>query len=175
MHIKLKNTLIWIITTIILVIVDQYTKAIAVNTLKDTPGIPLWEGVFELVYVENRGAAFGMLQGQQTFFYITTSIVLLFIFYVILKMPDMKEKKYRFLMICAIFITAGAIGNLIDRVILGYVVDFLYFKLINFPVFNVADIYVSVSSICLLILLLFYYKDEDLRIFEWKKNKEEEV
>ena len=70
-----------------------------------------------------------------------------------------------------IFMIAGAIGNLIDRVMQQYVVDFLYFKLINFPIFNVADIYVTCAAIALLILGFIYYKDEDIeRIFPSKKN-----
>jgi signal peptidase II len=64
----------------------------------------------------------------------------------------------RFLMV---FIAAGAVGNMIDRVFLGYVRDFLYFSLIDFPIFNVADIYVTCATILLILLLLFYYKEED--------------
>ena len=76
------------------------------------------------------------------------------------------EKKFLPLRICAIFIASGAIGNVIDRVRLNYVVDFLYFKLIDFPIFNVADIYVTVAAVMLVILVCFYYKEEDLeRIF----------
>ena len=80
---------------------------------------------------------------------------------------------YSKLHISLILIAAGAIGNLIDRVRLGYVVDFFYFSLINFPVFNVADIYVTVSSFYLVILLLFVYKESDLEFlaFKTKKNK----
>ena len=61
-----------------------------------------------------------------------------------------------------VFIVSGALGNLIDRVRLGYVVDFFYFELIDFPVFNVADIFVTVSAVLLAVLLLLYYKEEDL-------------
>ena len=75
-------------------------------------------------------------------------------------------KKLLPLRICAVFIFSGAIGNFIDRLKLGYVVDFFYFKLIDFPVFNVADIYVTVGTFILAFLLSFYYKEEDLdRIF----------
>ncbi len=73
-----------------------------------------------------------------------------------------REKKFVVLDYIIIFLIAGAIGNYIDRMGNNYVVDFLYFSLINFPVFNVADIYVTISVILLLILVLFYYKDEDL-------------
>ena len=71
-------------------------------------------------------------------------------------------KKYAPLRICAIFILAGGLGNFIDRVRLNYVVDFFYFELIDFPIFNVADIYVTVTMFVLLYLIFFYYKEEDL-------------
>ena len=65
---------------------------------------------------------------------------------------------------------SGAAGNLIDRILQGYVVDFFYFRLINFPVFNVADCYVTISAAALIILFLFYYKDSDLEPFSLKKK-----
>ncbi|NMB42654.1 MAG: lipoprotein signal peptidase, partial [Clostridiales bacterium] len=75
-------------------------------------------------------------------------------------------KRYNILRILLVLIIAGAIGNLIDRIRLNYVVDFIYFALINFPIFNVADIYVTVSTFVFLILALFYYKDEDFEFLE---------
>ena len=72
------------------------------------------------------------------------------------------------------FVTAGAIGNLIDRIRLNYVVDFLYFELIDFPVFNVADCYITVSMFLLVILVLFYYKDEDFSLI-WPKKSQSSV
>ena len=79
-----------------------------------------------------------------------------------------RQKKYLYLDYIIVLVVAGAIGNHIDRVLNNYVVDFIYFSLINFPVFNIADCYVTVSMILLLILILFYYKDEDLE--EIKKS-----
>ena len=73
-----------------------------------------------------------------------------------------QNKKYTALNYIIVFLIAGAIGNYIDRIANNYVVDFIYFSLINFPVFNVADCYVTVSVILLFILILFYYKDDDL-------------
>ena len=75
------------------------------------------------------------------------------------KLPD--EKKFVPLRICITLITAGAAGNLIDRVVQGYVVDFLYFILIDFPIFNVADCYVVIACILFIVLILFYYKDDN--------------
>ena len=71
-----------------------------------------------------------------------------------------------------VLIASGAVGNMIDRVSLGYVVDFFYFKLIDFPIFNVADIYVSVSCVLLAILLIFFYKDQDFAFLNRAKKKE---
>ena len=73
--------------------------------------------------------------------------------------------------VALVFITSGAIGNLIDRVRLDYVVDFIYFSLINFPIFNVADIYVTLSTIYLVILLLFVYKESDLEFLSFRTKK----
>ena len=82
------------------------------------------------------------------------------------------NKRFVYLDWILVFMSAGAIGNLIDRISQQFVVDFLYFKLIDFPIFNVADIYVTCSVILLLILGVFYYKDEDFEmIFPSKKDK----
>ena len=78
------------------------------------------------------------------------------------------DKKYLPLRIVLIAISAGAAGNLVDRVMLHYVRDFIYFSLIDFPVFNVADIYVTCSVFVLVYLILFYYKEEDLNFFSSK-------
>lgn len=144
----------------VLIVADQITKFLAVVNLKDQLPWVLWEGVFELQYLENRGAAFGMLQGKKGFFILTSVIVLAVIVYVLVKIPC--QKKYTKLHITLVFIASGAVGNLIDRIRYDYVVDFLYFRLIDFPIFNVADIYVTLASIMLAVLLLFVYKDSDL-------------
>ena len=160
-----------VILMIFLIVIDQITKYFAVLNLKGVSSWVLWDGVFELHYLENRGAAFGILQDQKMIFILIAVVVLAVIFHVLFKAPY--QKMYSKLHISLILIAAGAIGNLIDRVRLGYVVDFFYFSLINFPVFNVADIYVTVSSFYLVILLLFVYKESDLEFlaFKAKKNK----
>lgn len=155
----LKKIIISILSIAVLVGIDQWTKSLATTKLQ-TP-IEIIPGVFEFNYVENRGAAFGILQDHQMMFAIFTVLVVVLIFAFYLKIPH--DKKYIPLNISLVVLMAGAIGNFIDRTYLGYVVDFLYFKLINFPVFNVADIYVTCSAILLVILVLFIYKDEDLK------------
>ena len=154
---------------------DQYTKYLAINNLKEAP-VPIIDGVFELHYLENRGAAFGMLQNKQWFFLIIGFVLLMVAVILYIRLP--RTKRMLPLRICMIFITCGAIGNMIDRIRLNYVVDFLYFKLIDFPIFNVADIYVSVFTFILAALLLFYYKDEELddffHYFSFEKKVEQE-
>lgn len=143
----------------LLVFLDQLTKLFAVNNLKGADDIIIIPSVFQLHYLENTGAAFSMLEGKQLLFSILTPIMLIIMLYILIKMP--LEKKFAALDYIIIFTMAGAIGNYIDRVSNKYVVDFLYFSLINFPVFNVADCYVTCSVILLIILIIFYYKDED--------------
>lgn len=165
------NLAVWAVSTLALVLADQYTKILAVTHLKDKAPFVIWDGVFELLYSENRGAAFGMLQGQQGFFFVIGLVVLAGAVYVMWKMPGWKASRYHALKLCVILITAGALGNMVDRVSQGFVVDFLYFKLINFPIFNVADIYVTVAAAALFLLICFYYKDEELEIFRLKKEE----
>lgn len=153
-----------------LVYLDQITKALAVKHLKDKPAYVLMDGVFELHYLENRGAAFGMLQNQKVLFVIIAAVMLLVISYMLIKLP--RNKHYVALEILLVLIASGAVGNLIDRVSLNYVVDFFYFKLINFPIFNVADIYVSVSCVLLAVLLIFFYKEKDFEFLGKAKKKE---
>ncbi|MDO4803746.1 MAG: signal peptidase II [Lachnospiraceae bacterium] len=147
---------------IVLVALDLLTKTRAAETLPERP-IVLIKGVFELRYLENRGAAFGLLQNQRTFFLILTSIFILVMIWVFTRIPA--EKKYLPLRILTVVVSAGAFGNFYDRLTLTYVRDFLYFSLINFPIFNVADIYVTCSAFAFFILIVFYYKEEDLSFF----------
>lgn len=150
------------VLTLILIGFDQWTKILAVACLKDKDPFVIWNGVFELRYLENRGAAFGMMQGQRTFFLIMGIAVFIAVVYLFLHMS--KENRFWPIRLIAVCILAGAWGNMLDRMRLSYVVDFFYFKLIDFPIFNVADIYVSVGTAILIVLILFYYKEEDLNL-----------
>lgn len=162
----------WVTATVgllLLLALDQYTKYLAVAHLVGNDGLILIPGVFELQYLENRGAAFGMLQNQRGLFIIMSLIILAGIAYCFRRFPV--NRKFAPIRIVAVFLAAGAIGNTIDRVMNGYVVDFFYFSLIDFPVFNVADCYVTVSLAVLLILVFFYYKESDLDYLSWKYKK----
>lgn len=147
---------------------DQLTKLLAVKNLKGKADIPLIPDVLYFQYLENRGAAFGIFQDQKIFLVLLTSLILVGVCYVLWKIPA--DKKYIYLKLLCFLITAGGIGNLIDRVRLDYVIDFIYFAPIDFPVFNVADIYVSVGMVFLFIVVLFYYKDEDFEFLKWKNK-----
>ena len=162
----------WVIAvlTVLLEALDQWTKYLAVLFLKDQDPFVIIDGVFELHYLENRGAAFGILQGQKVFFLICTVLVLAVLAFYYNRMP--LEKKYQPLRAVGVLLGAGAVGNLIDRMVQSYVVDFLYFKLIDFPIFNVADCYVTAGAILLAILILFVYKDEELGFLSLKKKHE---
>ena len=150
------------------VLLDQFTKYLAITKLKGEAPYILLKGVFQFEYLENRGAAFGLFQDQRIFFFISVAVICAVVIWFYVKVP--MERRFLPLRICAVLIVAGAFGNCIDRVRLNYVVEFFYFKLIDFPIFNVADIYVTVSTFALVVLLFFYYKEEDFeRIFHRRK------
>lgn len=153
---------------LLLVGLDQWTKALAVEHLAGQRDIDLIPGVLTLHYLENRGAAFGILQNQQWIFVLIAAVFFLAATAAYWKMP--KTRHYLPMHILAVTITAGAVGNVLDRIRLNYVVDFVYISLINFPVFNVADIYVTVSAVLFFIYVIFYYKEED---FQFLKKREQ--
>lgn len=153
----------------VLIALDQFTKYLAVVRLKDKPAYPIINGILELNYLENHGAAFGMLQNQRVFFIFVEVIVLGVIAYILYKTPN--NKKYICMHILLSLIAAGAIGNMIDRIRFYYVVDFIYIVLINFPIFNLADMYVTFSTAILVISLLFFYKESDLYFISLKQKK----
>ena len=165
---KAKYDIAGLAAVALLTLFDQWTKHLAVVYLKDQDPIVLWKGVFELHYLENKGAAFGILQGQRWVFLLCSAIIMVFIVYFYTRLPS--GGRFLPLRATAVLIAAGAAGNLIDRLANAYVVDFLYFKLIDFPVFNVADCYVTVGAVMLGVLIVFVYKEGELEIFSRKKH-----
>ncbi len=153
------SVVIGVVFFVLLTFFDQLTKRWAVLHLCGQEPIVLIRNVFQLQYLENHGAAFGILQGRKGLFIALTLIVLAVIAYLYVRIPY--TRRYRLLRALIVFIAAGAVGNFIDRVSQDYVVDFFYFKLIHFPIFNVADCFVTVSVIILLVDLIFWMKDED--------------
>ncbi|WP_317855952.1 signal peptidase II [Chakrabartyella piscis] len=148
-----------IVAAAVLIGVDQWTKYLALVELKPVGNIVFVQGFMDFTFVENRGVAFGMFSGQRWFILLLTSIITLVLVYYYIKLPKTKEyKPVRFAMV---LVFAGAIGNIIDRMRLGYVVDFFEFTFFEWPVFNMADIYVVVGVILLSFLILFVIKDEE--------------
>ncbi|MBQ6706355.1 MAG: signal peptidase II [Clostridia bacterium] len=143
----------------LLIALDQWLKYLATVHLKGNPAIPLIEDVFELLYVENPGAAFSILQNQRLFFILFTGIVMLFLLTVLV---SGRYRRYMLLNISFVLVLAGGIGNLIDRIVNGVVIDYLYFKWIDFPVFNFADCCLVIGAILMLIFFFFVYEDTSL-------------
>lgn len=140
----------------VLVAADQLVKYWAVSSLASIGTIPIIPGVFQMTYVENRGAAFSLLENQQWLFVIFAIVVVAAIAYAMYKnIIQTNLGRLALILVCA-----GAIGNVIDRIIRHYVVDMLYFSLIDFPVFNIADIYVCVGVALFFIYVVFQHKDE---------------
>ncbi len=147
-------------------IADLLTKMLAKTHLQEVGSIPLIENVFHLTYVENRGAAFGMLQGQRTFFVL---IALVFVVAVVVFAVKYKNKT-PLVNLGVSFMTAGALGNAFDRICQGFVVDFFDFTLIDFPVFNVADVFVCVGAGLLAIFFVFYDEGKSKEKGECNEN-----
>lgn len=152
---------------VIAIVLDQITKALAVQYLEPVGTFPLIKGVFHLTYVENDGAIGGIFGGSTIFFVAATVIIsVLFIIAIIKFNPCLFDK------VAMAFIIAGGLGNMLDRFFRnGVVVDFFDFRLINFYVFNVADIFVTVGIIMLVVSTLFMKKSLYNKIEEYLKNK----
>lgn len=133
-----------------LLVVDQVTKYLVVSSLELGQSYPLIDGVFRLTYVQNDGAAFSILQGQRWYFVVITLIALVMMVFVRYKY----YKKDKWMTLALAVLAAGALGNLIDRFLYGYVVDFFDFYLINFAVFNVADCCIVVSLVFITIMVI---------------------
>ncbi len=162
--------LILLLSAGLLIFIDQWTKVLVANNLINGKEAVIWKDVFKIVFHKNTGCVWGMFSDKTDVLSVLTFFILIVVFYVFFKL-DWKYKKFRPMKIISMLVVAGAIGNLIDRMKLKYVVDFLYFELIDFPVFNVADCYITVSMIVLLILVIFYYKDEDFELIWPKKSQ----
>ncbi len=156
---------------LLLAAVDQGLKYLASITLKGTEGVTLIPGILELQYLENRGMAFGMLQGKQILFLIFCLAFFALIIYIFVRIP--KNRYFLPLVVTGVFLAGGAAGNFIDRLFRGYVVDFIYFSCIDFPIFNAADIFVVCGGIALVLLTLFRYQDGDFEFLSGKHRKTE--
>ena len=170
---KLKWMVIFTLCMCAAIFLDQWTKRLAISHLMGKEPYSLINGVLELQFFSNTGIAWSMLNGQTVFILFSGIIFLVLILFVIFKLPEVS--KFHVLYILGGILTGGALGNMIDRIRLGYVVDFISFILIHFPIFNVADMCIVISVIVLGVLFLFYYKEEDLSFLNFKQKKFREV
>ena len=136
---------------ILIVLFDQVTKHIVLSELTKVATVELIEKVFYFTYCENTGAGFSVFaEHTELLAFVSALVIVAMILYVVLKKPQS-----RMLTLALTFLVGGAIGNLIDRVRLGFVVDFLDFRLIDFPIFNVADCFVTIGATLFVIYILF--------------------
>lgn len=147
-----------LIAAVLLVAVDQITKYMALTQLKPIGSVTFIDGFMDFTFVENRGAAFGIFSGKTWLLLVISIIICAVLVWAMTKMP--KTKEYRKLRVTFVLILSGAVGNIIDRALRGYVVDFFEFTFIKWPVFNMADIYVVVGTIVMAVIIMFFMKDE---------------
>ncbi|NLL93896.1 MAG: signal peptidase II [Clostridiales bacterium] len=183
------RTIACFILMFVLICFDQITKYFVLENLKGRASVPIIKDVFELTFVSNEGIAWGMFSGRINIVVLFTTIITIGLIYLFTKIGllsvyyqgkkendltfnsasdgrvksmDQKIKRLNILQIVIVVMFSGALGNLIDRITLGYVVDFFNFKLINFPVFNVADIFITVSLAVFIIFYLVLLDDDDI-------------
>lgn len=138
-----------------IVAVDQLTKYLVVENIPLYADVPLLPGVVQLTYAQNTGAAFSLLEGQQWLFALIFVIFTVAIIWAYWK-KSLPFSKFEWFCIASIY--GGGVGNMIDRLRLGYVVDMIETQFIKFPVFNVADSFITCGCIALVVSLVFFNK-----------------
>ena len=154
--------ILMLLTVLGITALDQLTKALVVQHIPLHTSVPVLEGVFHLTYTRNTGAAFSMFEGMQWLF------ALIFLLFTALVVWDMVKKVMPFTKLerwLIVLVYAGGLGNMIDRIRMGYVVDMIEVEFMHFPVFNVADCFITCGCILLLLHLIFFNKDF------WKDEK----
>ena len=141
---------VYFLISALLVGLDQWSKYLTVQNISLGETKEFIPGFLSLTHLRNTGAAWSLLEGKMIFFYVFTVIVSVVIIYLLIK----NYKKSIWYSVGVSFVLAGAIGNFIDRVRLGYVVDMLQTDFMNFPIFNVADSTLVVGVICIFIYLI---------------------
>ena len=155
------------IFVVIATVLDQLSKLWVVGNIPLHGEIPALDGIFHLTYAQNTGAAWSMLSGMQWLF------LLIFLAFTLGIVWEFSKKRWPFTTFdrwCIAVVYAGGLGNIIDRIRLGYVVDMIEVEFIDFPVFNVADCYVTVGAVLLAVLVLFVYKEDDLSFLSLRKK-----
>ena len=156
------QVLFMVLLSAIIVAADQLTKIWVVANIPLHTSLPAIPGLFHLTYVQNTGAAFSALEGMQWLF------ALVFAVFTIGLIWEFSKKRLPFLPLerwCILAIWAGGLGNMLDRLRLGYVVDMIAVDFIDFPVFNVADCFITCGCIALMVSLIFFNREF------WKEEK----
>ena len=148
--------MVMLILSILIVAADFFGKQLAILYLKDGQTVSILGGLVKFEYVENRGMAFGMLQNFRWFFIVFTLVIMIAIVGYVIK----TKPKSKLLIVALSLITGGGIGNLIDRMIMGYVVDYIQLSFFS-PVCNFADYCITVGTALLLIYIIFFTQDEN--------------
>ncbi len=159
-----EDSMLYLILSVIIVVGDQFVKYLTTLNFSSGESLDVIPSVFRLTYVENTGGAFSMFSDKSWGIWVLAGISAVAIIAIIIIMFKARLGVLGKLSLC--FILGGAVGNLIDRLVLGYVVDMFQPLFINFAVFNVADIFITVGGILLVIYILFVHK--------WKKKGKEE-
>lgn len=164
-----------LIILVVLFVIDRVTKYIVAANLKGQPMLVLWptknpdKNVLVLRYLENTGSAFSMLSGQRWLLLAVTVVALVAIIWFYMKVKEGKGATLWQLTLTVL--AAGALGNMVDRIRWGYVIDFIYVQIINFATFNFADMCITVSMVVLIVLIL---KSDDGKK-DAKKETEDEI
>lgn len=168
-----KKILVWdLVLFIILNIFDRVSKLLAMHFCSQK-NMTVIENALEITYMENYGGALGILNNQRFFFIFSSALFIALIIFFLFALPN--DKKFNGLNICLAFIIAGMMGNMLDRIIFGYVVDMIYVSKINFPVFNLSDVFISLGVVFTIIIVLFKLKEKDFEFMNFKQNKYREI
>jgi signal peptidase II len=152
--------MLWIVIGLFCLAIDRLSKLYVANNLMTGQSIPVIDNVFHITYHLNDGAAFSVFGGRRLFLIVSSVLIMLAILYYIIA----KKPKNNLLMLSLTFILAGAAGNLFDRLFNnGNVIDFFDLRLINFPVFNVADFFVSTGAVLLFVCILKFGEKVNLK------------
>lgn len=152
----------YLILTTILVIIDQLTKYLTVENIALYEVVEVIPNILSFTYIQNSGAAFSILERQMLFFYIVSVIVIAFLLYYMYT----EAQNNKILGILLSIVLAGTIGNFIDRLLYQYVIDMIQLEFVNFAIFNVADMFLTVG-----VALLFIYTLFEDRINEYIQKK----
>lgn len=157
----------------IVLVLDQFLKFLAIEKLQGQSSHVLVDGLLQFTYFENPGAIFGVLPNQIGMVLFASIIFDLGLLYIIFKLPS--SKKYRVIHLLLSLLMAGSIGNCLDRIRFGFVVEYIYFIGLNFPVFNLSDFMIAISTLILVFFFLFRYKEKDFDFLTFKQKRYREL